>query len=129
MGQVLYSRLHLFKNIAMERVNDPAFDINSNTTIMDLELMQASSAQQEGQGQGQITALQYYELMLESCERLFDNQVEQLVFEDQMREMFGLHARFFPVYCLPGLASDMSECRMRTRSSPSTKLSPPSLNM
>jgi paired amphipathic helix protein Sin3a len=62
---------------------------------MDLELMQASSGTQEGQAQ--ITALQYYELMLESCERLFDNQVEQLVFEDQMREMFGLHARF-PVF-------------------------------
>jgi paired amphipathic helix protein Sin3a len=86
--------LHLFKNIAIERVNDPTFDTNSNTTAMDLELMQASSALREGQGQ--ITASQYYELMLESCERLFDNQVEQLVFEDQMREMFGLHVRIFP---------------------------------
>jgi len=54
--------------------------------------MQASGPQ-EGQGQGQVTALQYYELVLETCERLFDNQVEQLAFEDQMREMFGLHVR------------------------------------
>ena len=54
---------------------------------MDLELMQASSGPQERQGQ--FTASQYYELMLEICERLFDNQVEQLAFEDQMREMFG----------------------------------------
>jgi paired amphipathic helix protein Sin3a len=97
IGQVLYSRLHIFKLIAIERVNDPSFDTNSNATVMDLELMQASSGPQEGQGQ--ITALQYYELMLESCERLFDNQVEQLVFEDQMREMFGLHA-CLPVSCL-----------------------------
>lgn len=59
---------------------------------MDLELIQASSTLQEGQGR--FTASQYYELMLETCERLFDNQVEQLAFEDQMREMFGLHARF-----------------------------------
>jgi len=88
--------LHLFKNIAIERVNDPTFDTNSKATAMDLELMQASSAQREGQGQ--ITASQYYELMLESCERLFDNQVEQLVFEDQMREMFGLHARFWSLF-------------------------------
>ena len=102
--QVLYSRLHLFKNIAMERANDLAFDTASNTTAMDLELMQASSGPQEGQTQ--ITALQYYELMLESCERLFDNQVEQLVFEDQMREMFGLHASFH-THCLRQ-SSDMS---------------------
>jgi paired amphipathic helix protein Sin3a len=93
--QVLYSRLHLFKNIAMERVNDPAFDANSNVTAMDIELMQAIPGSQNGQGQGQVTALQYYELVLETCERLFDNQVEQPVFEDQMREMFGLHASFF----------------------------------
>jgi paired amphipathic helix protein Sin3a len=74
----------------MERVNDPVFH-RGTATAMDIELIQAS-AQQEGQGR--FTASQYYELMLESCERLFDNQVEQLTFEDQMREMFGLHARF-----------------------------------
>jgi len=84
--------LHLFKNIAIERVNEPTFNTSSNLTAMDIELMQASGPQ-EGQGQGQVTALQYYELVLETCERLFDNQVEQLAFEDQMREMFGLHVR------------------------------------
>ena len=91
IGQVLYSRLHLFKNIAMERVNDPAFERGRTTTILDRELMQASAGPQEGQGH--FTASQYYELMLETCERLFDNQVEQLAFEDQMREMFGLQVR------------------------------------
>ena len=91
--------MHLFKNIAMERVNEPTFDIDPTTTTMDLELMQASSGPQDGQGR--FTASQYYELMLETCERLFDNQVEQLVFEDQMREMFGLHVRFlfFVLFC------------------------------
>ena len=89
--QVLYSRLHLFKTIAMERVNDPTFH-RDTATAMDLELIQASSVMQEGQDR--FTASQYYELMLETCERLFDNQVEQLAFEDQMREMFGLHACF-----------------------------------
>jgi hypothetical protein len=70
---------------------------------MDIELIQASSALQEGQGQ--FTALQYYELMLETCERLFDNQVEQLTLDDQMHKMFGLvglHARF-PSFLLPSL--------------------------
>jgi paired amphipathic helix protein Sin3a len=129
IGQALYSRLHLFKNIAMERVNDPTFDTKSNTTVMDLELMQASASACPQEGQGQVTALQYYEFMLETCERLFDNQVEQHAFEDQMREMFGLQARF-PVFCpsLHGLSSDMGVYRTRTKYSLSIKLSPPSLN-
>jgi paired amphipathic helix protein Sin3a len=134
IGQVLYSRLHLFKNIAMERVNDPTFDRNSTTSTMDLELMQASSGPQEGQGRGQFTASQYYELMLETCERLFDNQVEQLAFEDQMREMFGLHARpsFFFVLlrpCTPSSNKKRTNCRTRSKYSPSIKFSLPSLNM
>jgi paired amphipathic helix protein Sin3a len=95
MVEVLYARLHLFKNIAVERVNDPSFNARPNATAMDLELLEAAEAAgiHEGQGQTHVrfTALQYYELMLETCERLFDNQIEQLAFEDQMREMFGLH--------------------------------------
>jgi paired amphipathic helix protein Sin3a len=94
--KVLYARLHLFKNIAVERVNDPSFNTRPNTTAMDLELLEAGGSS-TGEGQGQthvrVTASQYYELMLETCERLFDNQIEQLAFEDQMREMFGLHVR------------------------------------
>ena len=35
----------------------------------------------------------YYELLLESLERLFDNEIEQHVFEDQMRYMFGTKVR------------------------------------
>ena len=66
---------------------------------MDLELLEAagSAGVHEGQGHTHVrfTAAQYYELMLETCERLFDNQIEQLAFEDQMREMFGLHVRHF----------------------------------
>ena len=36
------------------------------------------------------TAEHFYDLMLESCERLFENDIEQQVFEDQMRYMFGV---------------------------------------
>ncbi len=101
--KVIYSRLHLFKNIAVERVNDPSFNTRPNTTAMDLELLEAAGVH-EGQGQThvRVTALQYYGLMLETCERLFDNQVELLVFEDQMREMFGLHVcTSFPTLLFP----------------------------
>jgi len=127
VGKVLYSRLHLFKNIAVERVNDPSFNMRPNVTAMDLELLEAGGSAGVLEGQGQthvrVTALQYYELMLESCERLFDNQIEQLAFEDQMREMFGLHARPFFLSSLLHLIR--ATRRMRTRSSPSTRCSPP----
>ena len=131
---MLYARLHLFKNIAVERVNDPSFNPRPNTSAMDLELLEAGGSSSAaggggGEGQGQthvrVTASQYYELMLETCERLFDNQIEQLAFEDQMREMFGLHVRpFFPLSLLrsnPGVQNR----RTRTRSSPLTKYSLP----
>nr|GAT60896.1 predicted protein [Mycena chlorophos] len=32
----------------------------------------------------------FYDILLQSCEQLFDNKVEQHVFEDQMRYMFGV---------------------------------------
>ena len=124
IGQVLYSRLHLFKNIAMERVNDPALERGPTTTILDRELMQASAGPQEGQGH--FTASQYYELMLETCERLFDNQVEQLAFEDQMREMFGLQVRL--AFLRSRSPSKMNERRTRTKPLPLIKFSRPSLS-
>lgn len=37
----------------------------------------------------------YYELLLVSCERLFDNEIEQHAFEDQIRYMFGTKVCFF----------------------------------
>jgi paired amphipathic helix protein Sin3a len=37
-----------------------------------------------------MNAGHFYGLMLESCERLFDNELEQTAFEDQMRHMFGV---------------------------------------
>lgn len=39
-------------------------------------------------------AAHFYEFLLESCEKLFDNEIEVPLFEDQMRFMFG--PRVFP---------------------------------
>ncbi|KAE9394008.1 hypothetical protein BT96DRAFT_1049212 [Gymnopus androsaceus JB14] len=36
----------------------------------------------------------YIYILLQSCERLFDNEIEQIVFEDQMRFMFGIKDAF-----------------------------------
>lgn len=35
-------------------------------------------------------ATHYYDLMLESCEKLFDNELEQHAFEEITRYLFGL---------------------------------------
>ena len=32
----------------------------------------------------------YYDLLLECCEKLFDNELEQTAFEDQLRQIFGV---------------------------------------
>lgn len=34
-------------------------------------------------------AAHFYDFLLESCEKLFDNEIEVPLFEDQMRYMFG----------------------------------------
>jgi len=39
-------------------------------------------------------AAHFYEFLLESCEKLFDNEIEVPLFEDQMRFMFGPRVNF-----------------------------------
>ena len=40
-------------------------------------------------------AAHFYGFLLESCEKLFDNEIEVPLFEDQMRFMFGPRVAFF----------------------------------
>ena len=76
---MLYSRLHLFKDLAAEiAAQDPKTRRLNHVGITD-RLQNGETPRAE----------HYYELMLESCERLFDNELEQHAFEDQMRGMFG----------------------------------------
>lgn len=39
--------------------------------------------------QRQNPAAHFYDYLLESCERLFDNEIDQLMFEEIARYMFG----------------------------------------
>lgn len=39
-----------------------------------------------------------YEIFMDLCERLFDNEVEQLVFEDRVRGIFGNQVSQSPSY-------------------------------
>ncbi|KAF8893642.1 hypothetical protein CPB85DRAFT_1230305 [Mucidula mucida] len=80
--EVLYSRLSLFRDLVIEQ---PA----SNPTAVSLGLSAETTAFIES-NLTDAHANHYYELMLDSCERLFDNELEQSAFEDQMRHMFGV---------------------------------------
>lgn len=90
--QMLYSRLLLFKNSAKQkadRSNDPSEP--SQASIM--SGIQAELNKLDDRLSGRLhgdASQHYYELMLESCEKLFDNELEQGVFEEMTRYMFGL---------------------------------------
>ncbi|KAJ6544852.1 hypothetical protein DFH09DRAFT_1172920 [Mycena vulgaris] len=81
--EVLYSRLALFKGIATRLASQ-----DSNGVPRD----PGSFPHPDYVNLGERASLaeHFYDLLLESCERLFDNEVEQHVFEDQMRFMFGI---------------------------------------
>lgn len=76
--EVLYSRLVLFKGIASKASPEATSPTSQDAQIA--ARVNASAA----------TMRHYYDLLLESLERLFDNEIEQHVFEDQMRYMFGI---------------------------------------
>lgn len=86
---MLYSRFLFFKNLAVSLSNQPSKSTSSATaskpsTIPVLVQLDERLAHVE----------HFYELMLESCERLFDNEIDQHAFEEQMRFMFGYKVCF-----------------------------------
>ncbi|ESK96394.1 histone deacetylase sin3 component [Moniliophthora roreri MCA 2997] len=85
--EVLYSRLSLFKGIAKKSAesSDPNV-INPVADSLHLPPPIGSANSDDSR----TNAGHFYALMLESCERLFDNELEQNAFEDQMRHMFGV---------------------------------------
>ncbi|KAE9392487.1 hypothetical protein BT96DRAFT_944593 [Gymnopus androsaceus JB14] len=51
-------------------------------------------ATKESEHERRAAAVHFYDILLQSCERLFDNEIEQIAFEDQMRFMFGIKDAF-----------------------------------
>ncbi|KAI1788076.1 hypothetical protein LXA43DRAFT_1161851 [Ganoderma leucocontextum] len=88
--EMLYSRLHLFKNLTKEmadRSSDP-FEPNPSSIRSTIQADLAKLGNRLDQSS------HYYDLMLESCEKLFDNELELPAFEEMMRYMFGLKHTF-----------------------------------
>ncbi|KAI0674609.1 hypothetical protein C8Q78DRAFT_1015738 [Trametes maxima] len=84
--ELLYSRLQLFKNITKELAANGTDPMEPNPTL----LSKAIKDDLAKMGDRINHAAHFYDLMLESCEKLFDNEIEQHVFEELMRYMFGL---------------------------------------
>lgn len=89
--EVVYSRLSYFKNLGASMADEPTGGAPATklSPIAEIPQLDERAAHAE----------HFYDLMLESCERLFDNEVEQHVFEEQMRYIFGVkHAyRIFTI--------------------------------
>ena len=99
---MLYSRLHLFKSLAKEmsdRQDDP-FEPNPNSIKSSIQADLAKL------GDRLVHSSHFYDLMLESCEKLFDNEIEQNAFEEMMRYMFGLKVRL-TILCRNCLVTDI----------------------
>ncbi|TFK75487.1 hypothetical protein BDN72DRAFT_440795 [Pluteus cervinus] len=89
--EVVYSRLSLFKGIAASLAAEgPAFRQATNPTAATFGLPTGNHADSTNFGDRTANAEHFYELLLDSCERLFDNEVEQHAFEDLMRYIFGV---------------------------------------
>ncbi|GJE93673.1 histone deacetylase complex, regulatory component SIN3 [Phanerochaete sordida] len=84
--EVLYSRLRLFKDLAAEAASEPSVPLKPNPLADRLGML----ADVTKLGDRAHDAAHFYELLLESCERLFDGELEQGVFEEQLRYMFGI---------------------------------------
>ncbi|KAI0088979.1 hypothetical protein BDY19DRAFT_947034 [Irpex rosettiformis] len=85
--ELLYSRLHLFKTVAARVANEPRLVPKPNTPLAETLGLLADVSKL---GDRMKDAGYFYEMLLTSCEKLFDNELEQHVFEDQMRYMFGI---------------------------------------
>ena len=90
--KVLYSRLLACKSLASQLANDPMSPFTANSVASELALLD-NDAPELGllnlQKQNLNPAAYFYDYLLESCERLFDNVIEQQMFEDICRHMFG----------------------------------------
>ncbi|KAG1884813.1 uncharacterized protein F5891DRAFT_1133125 [Suillus fuscotomentosus] len=87
--EVLYSRLLFFKKLSARiAIETPKSASKAKSVVPPLGMPSlVELAQLDDRA---AHADHFYDLMLESCERLFDNEIEQYVFEEQMRYMFGV---------------------------------------
>ncbi len=93
VSQILYQRLYMCKQIAQDLAADTAVSWLANSIAIDLGLHDTV-----GPGQSRLLtdgpnpAKYFYGFLLQCCEQLFDNQMDVITFEDNLRFMFGTRA-------------------------------------
>jgi len=88
LSQILYARLNLFKGISSHLVSQ---DSKPSPPLADSPVEGNSNGEKAPAASPSTRNLDhYYEMLLGLCERLFENEIEQHLFEDQIRGVFGL---------------------------------------
>ncbi|KAL5498737.1 hypothetical protein ACEPAH_2092 [Sanghuangporus vaninii] len=92
--ELLYTRLLSCKDLANKLANDSSSPYRSNPLASDLALLDTEPADSKlaELKKRESPAAQFYPFLLETCERLFDNSIDQQAFEDITRHMFGTKA-------------------------------------
>lgn len=88
---MLYNRLSTLKSVAGAQASDTPSSSLVNPLAVKLGLNDAggpSPALMEGAN----PAAHFYEHLLDLCEKLFDNEIDQAGFEENMRHMYGTKA-------------------------------------
>ncbi|KAG1734271.1 uncharacterized protein EDB91DRAFT_1084170 [Suillus paluster] len=89
--EALYSRLLFFKHLSARiALSSPKSTSKTKTNPVATALGMPSLAHLAQLDDRAAHADHFYELMLESCQKPFDNEIESHVFEEQMRYMFGV---------------------------------------
>jgi len=93
--EVVYSRLLSCKTLASQLASDPSSPHTANPVAAGLALLDTEAPDtglRNLQQQKTNPASYFYDYLLASCERLFDNDIDQQIFEDICRYMFGTKA-------------------------------------
>ena len=87
----MYARLQLFKGLASRAAAESPSSFQPNQTAGTLGLLTDTAFLNDRASDPS----HFYPLLLESCERLFDNDIDVAVFEEQVRYMFGVKVGAF----------------------------------
>lgn len=89
--KLLYSRLLTCKILSAKLASDPSSPYHQNALAVDLALLDTEppDIKLAELRKAQSPAAHFYSHMLESCEKLFDNEIDLQTFEDIIRYMFG----------------------------------------
>jgi paired amphipathic helix protein Sin3a len=98
---MLYHRLHTLKALATEMANAEKKFQRLSPLAADLGLAQ----QVPMVDMAENPPTQFYEHLLELCEKLFDGEIDQNMFEESLRYMWGVKA--FPIFTVDKVISSM----------------------